>query len=90
MTIKLKPEDEHLIQKRLQSGAFASAEEVVHHALESLDAEEEWVKKNREAVQEKIERAFGQFERGEGLTAEESLARLEAKKAAWRAEQRRG
>jgi len=90
MTIKLKPEDEELIQKRLQSGAFTSAEEVVHYALESLDAEDEWVRQNRQAIQGKIDRAFDQFERGEGLTAEESLARLEAKKAAWRSEQRRG
>jgi antitoxin ParD1/3/4 len=90
MTIKLKPEDEQLIQKRLQSGAFASAEEVVHHALESLDAEDEWAQQNRQAIQDKIDRAFDQFERGEGLTAEESLARLEAKKAAWRSEQQRG
>jgi len=90
MTIKLKPEDEQLIQKRLQSGAFASAEEVVHDALESLDAEDEWARQNRQAIQDKIDRAFDQFERCEGLTAEESLARLEAKKAAWRSEQRRG
>ena len=90
MTIKLKPEDEQLIQKRLQGGAFATAEEVVHHALESLDAEEEWVRQNRQTIEGKIERAFDEFERGEGLTAEESLARLEAKKAAWRSEQRRG
>jgi antitoxin ParD1/3/4 len=90
MTITLKPEDEQLIQKRLQTGAFTSAEEVVHRALESLEAEDEWIRQNRQAIQGKIDRAFDQFERGEGLTAEESLARLEAKKAAWRSEQRRG
>ena len=89
MTINLTPEDEQLIQKRLQSGAFSSAEEVIHHALESLDAEEDWLRENRAAINEKIERAFAQFERGEGLTSEESLTRLEAKKTASRAEQRR-
>jgi antitoxin ParD1/3/4 len=90
MTITLKPEDEQLIQKRLQTGAFTSAEEVVHRPLESLEAEDEWIRQNRQAIEGKIDRAFDQFERGEGLTAEESLARLEAKKAAWRSEQRRG
>lgn len=89
MTIDLAPEDEQRIQKRLQSGVFANAAEVIHRALESLDAEEEWLRENREAITEKIERGFAQFERGEGLTPEESLARLEAKKAAWRAENRR-
>ena len=89
MTINLKPEDEQLIQKRLESGVFGSAEEVIHRALESLDAEEAWLQENGEAIHEKIERGFSQFEHGDGLTPEESLARLEAKKAAWRAEQRR-
>ncbi len=90
MTIHLTPEDERLIHKRLESGAFSSAEEVIHHALESLDAEECWLQQNRAVINEKIERGFAQFERGEGLTSEESLAGLEAKKAAWRAGQRRG
>lgn len=45
---------------------------------------------SREAINEKIERAFAQFERSEGLTPEEPLTRLEAKKVAWRAEQGRG
>ena len=90
MTIHLTPEDEQLIQKRLESGVFSSAEEVIHHALESLDADEGWLQQNRAAINEKIERGFAQFERGEGLTSEESLAQLETKKAAWRAQQRRG
>ena len=89
MTVNLKPEDEQLVQKRLQSGVFADADEVIHRALESLDAEEDWLQENRQAINDKIERAFHQFERDEGMTPEDSLARLEAKKAAWRAEQRR-
>ena len=36
MTIELKPEDEKLIQEKLQTGAFHSAEEVIHRALVSL------------------------------------------------------
>jgi hypothetical protein len=40
-------------------------------------------------VEEKIERAFGQFERGEFLSAEESRADMERRKAEWLAEQRR-
>jgi antitoxin ParD1/3/4 len=85
MTIKLRPEDEQLIQKRLESGAFATPEEVIHRALESLQADEDWLHENRAAIHDKIERAFGQFERGEGLTPEESLAQLEAKKVCRRA-----
>ena len=36
MTIQLTPEDERLIQERLRTGAFHSAEEVIHRALVSL------------------------------------------------------
>jgi putative addiction module CopG family antidote len=90
MTINLEPEDEKLIEKRLRSGLFGSPREVIRRALESLDAEESWLHANKEAINEKIDRGMAQFERGEGLTAEDSLALLEGRKAAWRAEQRRG
>jgi len=62
---------------------------VIHRALESLQADEEWLRSNRAMIHDKIERAFAQFERGEGLTPEESLAQLEAKKVSRRAQQRR-
>ncbi|MBZ5608486.1 MAG: type II toxin-antitoxin system ParD family antitoxin [Acidobacteriia bacterium] len=89
MQINLTSEDEKLIEKRLRSGVFANAEEVIHRALESLDAEEDWLQDHKTAINEKIERAIAQFERGEGLTGEESKERLQSKKTAWRAEQRR-
>jgi Arc/MetJ-type ribon-helix-helix transcriptional regulator len=43
MTIDLEPEDEKLIRKRLQTGVFGSPREVIHRALESLDAKESWL-----------------------------------------------
>jgi len=86
MTIDLEPEDEKLIQKRLQTGVYGSPREVIHRALESLDAEESWLQESKGAINEKIERGIAQFERGEGLTPEESLAQLDAKKVAWRAD----
>ena len=90
MTINLTPEDENLVQKRLRTGVFSSAEEVIHRALEAQEAEEDWLQQNRASVNEKIERGLAQFERGEGLTGETARERLEAKKTAWRAEQRGG
>ena len=88
MTIELDPEDQHLIEKRLSSGVFATARDVIHYALASQDAAEAWLAENQAAIHEQIERGFAQIERGEGLTAEESLARLEAKQVAWRAARR--
>lgn len=89
MTINLKPEDEKLIQKRLQGGGFSDVQEVIHHALQVQDAGEAWLELHKQEVSEKIERAIDQADRGEGMSAEQSRAWLEAKKAAWRAEQRR-
>jgi Arc/MetJ-type ribon-helix-helix transcriptional regulator len=37
MTIQLTPEDERLIQERLRTGAFQTAQEVIHCALVSLE-----------------------------------------------------
>ena len=50
MKIELKPEDEELIQKRLQSGVFQTIDEIIHDALNSQDAEEDWLQENREAI----------------------------------------
>jgi len=89
MTIELKPELEALIQKRLESGAFQDVEDVLLQALESQDAEEAWLELHRREIGEKIDKAIAQIDRGEGMTPEQSRARLEEKKAAWRNEQRR-
>lgn len=50
---------------------------------------EAWLQENKASIHEQIEQGFAQFERGEGLSKEESLSQLDAKKAAWRTEQRR-
>ena len=39
MTIEIGPEDEKLIQEKLQSGAFRSVDEIIHRALVSLPTE---------------------------------------------------
>ncbi len=53
MTVQLKPEDEQLVQKRLQSGAFSNTDEVIHHALQTQDAEESWLALEKDVIQEK-------------------------------------
>jgi putative addiction module CopG family antidote len=87
MTIHLKPETEALIQEDVERGQYSSAEEFVEEAVRLLHEEEEaWAKE----VNEKIERAYGELERGEDLSEEESRALLEEYKVARMAENRRG
>ncbi|MEX2301705.1 MAG: hypothetical protein WD733_12255 [Bryobacterales bacterium] len=79
----MTPEDEKLIEKRLQSGVFRSVGEVIHDALASQDAEAEWLVKNRKAVDEKIARGIAQLDRGEGVSGDMARARLQRRKAGW-------
>lgn len=83
MTIRLTPEDEKLIESRLQSGVFRSVEEVIHDALASQAAETDWLVQNRDSINVKIERGIGQLDRGEGVSGEEARARLQQRKADW-------
>ncbi|MBZ5622418.1 MAG: hypothetical protein LAQ69_27350 [Acidobacteriia bacterium] len=80
MTITLQPELEALIRKRLESGAFQDAEDVLRRALESQDAEEAWLELHRREVGEKLERAMEEFDRGGGIPASQVRLRLEAMK----------
>ncbi len=89
MTITLRPEHEKVVTQAIQSGAYQSPEEVIERALEVLRSEDTWLLDHKDEIAEKIERAFGQFERGEFLSAEESRADMEKRKAAWMAEQKR-
>jgi antitoxin ParD1/3/4 len=88
MTITLSPEHEKLITQAIQSGAYQNPDEVIGRALEILQSEDEWLHGHSAEIGEKIERAFGQFERGEFFSAEESQADMEKHKAAWLREHR--
>src|SRR5215471_3321316 len=83
MMVELGPEDAELIRKRLDSGAVAGVEEVIHRAFQTLDADEAWLQENTDIINAKIERGLAELDRGEGISGEESRARLQEKKAAW-------
>jgi len=87
MTITLRPEHEKLIAQAMQTGAYQNPDEVIGRALEILHSEDEWLHDHSAEIAEKVERAFGQFERGEFFSAEESQADMEKRKAAWLREQ---
>ena len=88
MTLDLKPETYALIQKRLQSGAFSSAEEVVERALEILSAEEDWLADNRDKIAAQIQEGWDEAQRGE-LSDEESVrAEMRQFKDDWKQQRR--
>ena len=89
MTITLSPEHEKAIAQAIQSGAYQNPDEVIGRALEALRAEDEWLYGQKNQIAGKIDRAFGQFERGEFLSSTESRAELQRRKAEWLGERER-
>ena len=48
--LNVPPDLETLINKRLSSGAYSDAEDVLRRALEAQDAEESWTDEERQAL----------------------------------------
>ena len=78
MQLNVPPDVEALLQKRLASGAFANAEDVIRRALETLDAEESWTEEESRALDEKIDRALEQVTTGRVYGPEEARRKLAA------------
>ena len=74
MQLKLPP-DLALINKRLSSGAYVNAEEVLRDALEAQDAEESWTDKERRALSAHIEEGYQEAERGQRIKSDRVAAK---------------
>jgi len=81
MTITLRPEHEKAIAQVIQSGAYENPDEVIGRALEVLRTKDAWLYGHKDEIADKIERAFGQFERGEFLPSAESQADMGRRQA---------
>jgi Arc/MetJ-type ribon-helix-helix transcriptional regulator len=88
MAIAIRPEHEQMIVDAIQSGAYASPDDVIERALQALRSEDEWLDENMAAIGGKIERPFGKFERGEYFSPEQSRSEMERRKAEWMRERR--
>jgi Arc/MetJ-type ribon-helix-helix transcriptional regulator len=78
MQVNVPPDLEALVEKRLATGAFANAEDVIRRALENLDAEESWTEEERRALDEKIDQALEQVAAGRVYGPEEARRKLAA------------
>ena len=84
MQLTVPPDIESLINKRLATGVYSSAEDVVRRALESLDAEESWTDEERQALAAHVEEGYLQAERGELIDGGQAQLEIQAMKANWR------
>ncbi|HWB82831.1 MAG TPA: hypothetical protein VG675_01740 [Bryobacteraceae bacterium] len=89
MQWNIPPDLETLIKKRLSSGAYASAEDVLRRALEAQDAEKSWTDEERRALKAHIEEGYLQAERGELVDGEQARCEFQAMKENWRNERAR-
>src|SRR5712691_4632679 len=88
MQLNLPPDLETLINKRLSSGAYTNAEDVLRDALEAQDAEESWTDEERRALSAHIEEGYQQAERGELIDGAQARLEIQAMKDDWRLSRR--
>jgi Arc/MetJ-type ribon-helix-helix transcriptional regulator len=81
MVLTVPPDLESLIKKRLSTGAYASAEEVLRRALEAQDAEESWTEEERRALSAHIEEGYRQAVNGELIDGAQARHEIQAMKA---------
>jgi len=84
MQLNLPPDLETLINKRISSGAYTNAEDVLRHALEAQDAEESWTDEERRALSAHIEEGYQQAERGQLIDGDQARREIQAMKDKWR------
>lgn len=71
MSLALDPATEQRIQRELDRGPYREPAELINHALDLLRAEEDWLLRNKDAINERLEESLAQVERGEVYTPEE-------------------
>jgi putative addiction module CopG family antidote len=82
MQLKIPPDLQPLVDKRLSSGEYGSAEEVFRRALEALEAEETWTEEERRALDQKIDHALAQAAAGNLYGPDEARRKLAAMREA--------
>ena len=84
MQLNVPPDLETLINKRLSTGSYTNAEDVLRRALEAQDDEETWTDEERRAVSAHIEEGYLQAERGELIDGSQARQEIQAMKDDWR------
>lgn len=80
MTITLSPETQRLLEEKMKAGGYATADEAVRVALETMDEPEAKSLEDLDAeTLAAIERAEAQAERGEGMPVDEAFEHLRRK-----------
>ena len=88
MQLNVPPDLENLINKRLSTGSYANAEEVLRRALEAQDAGESLTDEDHRALSAHIDEGYLQAERGELIDGQLARREIQAMKIDWRLSKR--
>jgi Arc/MetJ-type ribon-helix-helix transcriptional regulator len=88
MQSNVPPDLETLVNKRLSSGGYTDAEDLLRRALEAQDAQESWTDEERQALSAHIEEGVLQSERGELLDGVQARREIQEMKDDWRLHKR--
>lgn len=79
MDIILKPEQEQLIQAKVNSGKYITVDEVIAEALQLLDERDKHYQKWVEDTRQKVAVGLEQLDRGEGIEVQTVINKLKEK-----------
>ena len=81
MNIALTEEIEELVRRKVESGRYGSAAEVVRAGLRLLDQEDEFRSTRLATIRAQVEEGIAQAEGGELVDGEEAVARARRRAA---------
>jgi antitoxin ParD1/3/4 len=82
MNVHLTPELETLVQKKVKTGRYNSASEVVREALRLFEQRDRIRELQIRELHKKIEQGWTSLERGEGIDGDKFFKRLEREEQA--------
>ena len=89
MNVSLTPELEKLVERKVQSGRYQSASEVVREGLRLLEDQDRLREVRLEEVRRKIQTGIDQLDRGEGIDGKTVFSELQEKSKALRETRKR-
>jgi antitoxin ParD1/3/4 len=78
MNVHLTPELEQMVQKKVKTGRYNSASEVMREALRLMDDRDQLKAMQKEELRKKIAAGLKSLDEGRGVDGEAVFARIEA------------